>query len=146
MVLMQWVEDLEVHNSTVDGQHRQLVDALNELADAVEAGRGAEQLQLTLDFLVIYADMHFSDEENLMRNGGYPDLEPHIAQHRAFMAKAEDLRAQAAAGFATLDVALLEFLKDWLMNHIMQQDKAFESYLPQEEQWVLGEDGSIIVG
>lgn len=146
MVLMQWVEDLEVHNSTVDGQHRQLVDALNELADAVEAGRGAEQLQLTLDFLVIYADMHFSDEENLMRNGGYPDLEPHIAQHRAFMAKAEDLRAQAAAGSATLDVALLEFLKDWLMNHIMQQDKAFESYLPQEEQWVLGEDGSIEVG
>ena len=146
MVFMQWVEDLEVHNSTVDGQHRQLVDALNELADAVEAGRGAEQLQLTLYFLVIYADMHFSDEENLMRNGGYPDLEPHIAQHRAFMAKAEDLRAQAAAGSATLDVALLEFLKDWLMNHIMQQDKAFESYLPQEEQWVLGEDGSIEVG
>ena len=146
MVLMQWVEDLEVHNSTVDGQHRQLVDALNELADAVEAGRGAEQLQLTLGFFVIYADMHFSDEENLMRNGGYPDLEPHIAQHRAFMAKAEDLRAQAAAGSATLDVALLEFLKDWLMNHIMQQDKAFESYLPQEEQWVLVEDGSIEVG
>ena len=81
-----------------------------------------------------------------MRKGAYPDLEPHIAQHRAFMAKAEDLRAQAAAGSATLDVALLEFLKDWLINHIMQQDKAFESFLPQEQQWVLNEDGTIQAG
>ena len=140
MVFMQWSGELEVHNATVDGQHKQLVDALNELAEAVQAGRGAPKLQPTLDFLVIYADMHFSDEENLMRKGSYPDMEPHVAQHRSFIAKAEDLRAQAASGSATLDVELLDFLKDWLLNHIMKQTRPLRHLTPRtavgiERRW-----------
>ena len=31
MVFMQWSGELEVQNTTVDGQHKKLVDALNEL-------------------------------------------------------------------------------------------------------------------
>ncbi|MBK7415764.1 MAG: hemerythrin domain-containing protein [Dechloromonas sp.] len=71
------------------------------------------------------ARSHFVLEEALMRLHGYPDLEQHIAEHRAFSARLAQLEEQAIRQDVSLHI--IEFIKQWLMNHIGGSD---QSYVP----------------
>ena len=65
--------------------------------------------------------------EALMRLHGYPDLEAHIAAHRAFTAglveiKQRSIREDVSAGMTNM-------LKEWLVGHIGVVDKRYVSHL-----------------
>ncbi|MCB1053002.1 MAG: hemerythrin, partial [Acidobacteria bacterium] len=67
MAYIKWGPDLEIGHSTIDYQHRTLVNRLNDLYDIKQSGKGGEVLlQVVLDELVQYAQYHFATEEKLM--------------------------------------------------------------------------------
>jgi len=59
---------------------------------------------------------HFADEEKI----GLP--EGHLQQHKDLLAVATDLLGKLKSGAATLDDATVDFLKNWLKNHIKSTD------------------------
>ena len=121
--LFVWKNEYCVGHPEIDGQHRQLVDILNKLHEAMLSGRSGEQQARTLDNLVHYTKRHFAAEEKVMKDIGYPAMFAHMKLHQDLTAKVLDFQRKLAAGMSCITIELLQFLKDWLYTHISQSDK-----------------------
>ena len=132
-VVMTWVwsKDLETGNEEIDREHRQLLSAVNRLLEACAAGRGQEELNRIVDFLVQYTQTHFAHEEQLQQRYGYPDYPSHHQYHQAFGKAAEDLarRLKEEGGTAQLASRLNKQLVSWLINHIKMEDAKVARYI-----------------
>lgn len=129
MAYMEWDDSLSVGVPVFDQQHQRLVGYLNELHDAMRAGKGATVLSGILDGLAEYTETHFASEEEAFRKYGYPQTEEHVAEHRGLIEKVHNLQAEASSGKLLISVSVLGFLKDWVTNHISGSDKAYSSFL-----------------
>jgi hemerythrin-like metal-binding protein/PAS domain S-box-containing protein len=122
--LMEWNDSLKTGHGTIDSQHRKLVDMLNRLADAMATGEGRDLCDTVLDELIEYTQTHFAAEEQFMASHNYPKLAQHKAKHEALVKDVLAFKAKCDAGAMNLPISLLQFLKDWLTNHIKGTDKA----------------------
>lgn len=129
MPFMQWSEILIIDGGDVDGQHRQLVDAINAFHDAVAQGQELSLIAGTLDYLGRYSAQHFTHEEQMLGARAYPRIDQHRSQHRLFIDQVSGFRAQLNAGGPGLGHGMAQFLGSWLVNHIMVADKAYAAFL-----------------
>jgi hemerythrin-like metal-binding protein len=88
-----------------------------------------EDMQRVFSELISYTASHFTSEEGLMREAGYPRLTSHHLQHMEFVQRARELHAQLLAGKFTVSMDLLRFLKSWLSEHILGSDQQYAPYL-----------------
>lgn len=123
-----WDDKYKVGVEVVDSQHKQLFDLINELYKAFNEGHAQERITKVMDGLVKYTGYHFREEEALMEQAGYPDLEAHKEKHRKLVAQVMNYQRQLNEGELD-DGALLKFLKEWLSNHIMGVDKFYVSHM-----------------
>ena len=63
MALLQWSDALSVGVVEIDRQHQKLVTMINDLNDAMRAGKGKDALGKTIAELIAYAATHFKTEE-----------------------------------------------------------------------------------
>ena len=77
MALLTWQEKYSVGIKEIDNQHKQLIDMINELNDAMLAKRGKEVLMSVLNKLAAYCVTHFTNEEKMMSTHDYPDFAEH---------------------------------------------------------------------
>jgi len=127
-----WTPGLSVGVEAMDAQHRRLFEQLNVLVAAVRSGRGAEELGRTLDFLDGYVREHFTDEEKLMSDAGYPAVEGHRRLHASFIAELEAVRAGLATAGTDRQILAERLhlsLRDWLLRHIQVEDRAYGEFL-----------------
>ena len=129
MPIFTWSDTYSVGAPGIDAQHKKLFDLINSLHEAMSQGKGKEALGKILDGLMDYTRVHFSDEEKMLEKVNYPDLAIQRTQHAAFVKKISDLQTDYKNGKVTMTLPMMEFLKDWLLNHILKVDKKYESYL-----------------
>jgi hemerythrin-like metal-binding protein len=129
MPFMPWSDSYSVNSTLIDAQHKRLFELVNELHDAMLHGHGKDVIGKTLDATVEYARTHFSEEEKLMEKFHYPELEAHKTMHNAFIQKVYELQTEYRSGQTALSFQVMEFLKDWLNNHILKIDKRYAGYI-----------------
>ena len=98
---------------------------VNQLHDAMKDGKGKQVIGDVLNGLINYTKNHFAAEERLMKAHGYPDYEKHKKEHNQLTLTVLDLQKGYAAGSAPLSQSVMNFLKDWLTNHIQGVDKGY---------------------
>ena len=130
--MFEWKPQYSVNIASIDGQHQNLFRMAEELFASRSAGQGKAVLSKTLDRLVQYTQVHFAHEERLMQAHRYPDLDAHIAEHRALTQKVVAFQSEFETGKALVTVQLLNFLKDWLQHHIAQSDQKYVPFLKKE--------------
>ena len=108
----------------MDDQHGKLFDAINELIEACEQGKGREELQKSLDFLSDYTVKHFFNEEQLLRKHGFSMFDQHRQHHEAFKATVKDFSHKAILqGFSENLVKEVQTkIGSWLIYHIKGED------------------------
>src|SRR5260370_35739339 len=116
--MLEWKTEYAVGIASIDSQQQKLFAIARELYEAMSAGRGKASLALILDRLVQYTSVHFAHEERLMRVYDYPDFLKHKAQHDALTKQVLAFQKEFEAGVASMTVQLLQFLQDWLEDHI----------------------------
>jgi hemerythrin len=129
MTLITWTEEqFGTHISEIDDQHQQLfqlLDALHETLAKDEPDEIGKQLDAFVDLVV----QHFQTEEHLMRENDYPEMATHKAEHDELL----KMCAELLQGFHEQDEKLSQastvFIKEWLMEHVPNFDKAYGSYL-----------------
>jgi hemerythrin len=126
---MQWGPALELGHARIDADHRSLVETLNRLRSAVAQGKGREEIEAVLVFLRDYAVTHFTTEEALMLQHGYPGAPAHFMAHADLVMQMSDLVADFRSGEARLTEALLAFLESWLVDHIQGADRELGAFL-----------------
>jgi hemerythrin-like metal-binding protein len=127
--LFTWNDSYSVKVNLCDAQHQKLFTIMNELADAMRVGKGSRVVSRTIGELLQYTRTHFQQEEALLRKANYPQLGPHQEMHRRFIADVELLDRQTREGHTPNSVAVLNLLRDWLVNHIQKMDKAYSAHL-----------------
>lgn len=126
---IRWTQQLSVGHPGLDEQHRQWLSILNDLAQAVEQGRGPEAVGEALDRLADYTETHFAEEEALFSPTAYPDTEGHREKHEQMRQRLARLRQEQRQGLRFVSLEVLQFLQDWLTEHIMKTDKAYARYI-----------------
>jgi len=129
MPLIRWSDQYSVGVPGLDAQHRQLIDALNELHEAMSAARGQQVLGSLLERLGQYARTHLETEENFLKTHGYPAFAQHKAQHDAYGARVREMQQQLRQGRVAISVSLMAFLKEWWTTHILNADRQYAEFL-----------------
>ena len=78
--------------------------------------------------------VNFYIEEALMQTNGYPGLERQQRQHKHFKSHVAELETSLAESNLTDAKRISTFMKDWLLNHILEEDKAFALYVKIKSQ------------
>jgi hemerythrin-like metal-binding protein len=129
MALITWSPMLAVGVKEIDDQHQKLVALVNQLNDAMHAGKGKEALSPVLNELVRYTAYHFGTEEKLMAKHTYASTTEHKAEHVKFVADVTAFKKKFESGNAMISTEIMNFLRDWLSKHILQTDKKFAKAL-----------------
>lgn len=127
-----WNTDLATGVRQIDLQHQELIDLINELETAHEAGHNDVALADVLPRLTSYAMFHFATEESLMSKTTANTLyvQHHLGEHRLFVDQITSMKKSIDSGDSMQTVAtLLEYLKSWLREHIMKTDKGLATLL-----------------
>ena len=132
MALIEWNENLSVNVDEIDAQHQQLVGLINDLNDAMREKRAKEALGGIIDSLTDYAVRHFSTEENYFEKFEYPETRVHKKEHNNFVEKVAIFKKGFDEGKVLLSIDVIDFLKDWLINHIQGSDKKYGPFLNEK--------------
>jgi hemerythrin len=127
MSYFEWKDSLQIGIKTIDDQHRHLVALIDELHDTATR---PEQYSVpeVLARLRIYATEHFHVEEGYMQAFAYPEFTAHLKEHEGFCAAVQCFEKSYADGSAH-PAELLEFLKSWFTNHILDVDMRMGRFL-----------------
>jgi len=131
MSFIQWKDSMAVEIDEIDTQHMQLVQLINDLYSALSLGKGKQQLNEIFDELFDYAKTHFFSEEKLMFVHGYNGYEEHKKEHERFVDEIKKYKGKFESGDSKTSIEVAQFLKDWLINHIMKTDQQYAPYLQE---------------
>jgi hemerythrin-like metal-binding protein len=131
MALVAWNNSYSVGVKAIDGQHTVLFDILNELHDAMMKGQASTITGPLLKKLVKYTQEHFAAEEKMLEAARYAGLTEHRAKHVELIKQVQEYVAKHDRGEITVNLHLMNFLRDWLSNHIMKVDKEYGPWLNQ---------------
>lgn len=124
-----WTEAMSVGVARIDEQHKRLVEMINELGQAIGAGRGQAAMRDIVGCMRLYAQEHFRTEEEAMGVSRFPGRTSHVSEHDAFIELVQDLEAALDQGGVVSATATWRFLWDWLANHIQGPDKVLGDHL-----------------
>ena len=130
MSYFPWSDEYSVHLRVIDNDHKDLVNTVNALHDAISDGAVRSRIGHIIGNLAQYVDEHFSREEALMETYDYPDLARHKRIHRHLTRTVHAIRIIFAKKPKEIDPnKLLTFLREWLIHHILEEDTKYAPYL-----------------
>lgn len=113
----------------LDGQHRELVAQVNRIAHAIDRKKPAAEINALMDELVRLARDHFTFEEGLMTEYGFPGMEAHAREHRSLLERLANLSAVLHTSNPHKVELVLAFITDWAELHLLQGEKVLGEYL-----------------
>lgn len=113
----------------IDQQHRELLDHVGRLLDAMQKDPSA--VGRALDFLGDYTVSHFDTEERLMEHHAYPGAASHREAHAGFVRTFGRLRFDYDLDGLTEGMSELMggWMVDWLKHHILEMDRALGRFI-----------------
>ncbi len=122
---MKWQNKYCVGISIIDKQHKKLFGFFNKTIDAKKHSDNKEELKEVLEEMTQYALEHFETEEAYMREFDYPECDLHSKEHYHFFNKTLAYFDRVVNGDYHISSELLEYLKQWLVNHIQVSDRQY---------------------
>ncbi len=126
-----WHTSMSTGIPEIDEQHKELVKTLNTLADAMQAGKGKDEIEKMLEFAGQYAQKHFGFEEECFEKYNCPVADLNKQEHAQFVARFTVLMEefQEKGAKFTLIIKIHKELSDWLLQHICEVDTKFYPYV-----------------
>ena len=126
-----WKDSLLIGVPAIDNQHKKLITAIDELMEACTKGQGRDKIGKTLAFVVAYTKEHFTDEEKVQAEHGYPGMIAHKRLHTQFIVTISSLVDDFEKNGPSVALVgkLNKSLVDWLVEHISEEDKKLGDYI-----------------
>ena len=125
MSVIEWKDDYSVGIQEIDEEHKRLITLMNQLNEVIVRGSKKEKIASILTELVDYTRIHFAVEEALMRVVHYKGYNEHKAIHDDITKQVLVFQEKFNSGNHQSATELMNFLVNWLFNHINQVDKKY---------------------
>jgi hemerythrin len=113
--IFKWREEYSTNVKAFDDTHKKLFEKANQLT-----------------FLLEYAEDHFAEEEQLMQKYGFPDLDNHRMKHEYLKKEVLQYKRRFDAGESMDDIDFIKFIKDWIVDHVLTEDRKYGPFLNQK--------------
>ena len=123
--MIRWNKEYNINISIIDVDHKRFVDIVNKAIIAKQGGKSPEEIQEILNEMIQHAKTHFKTEETYMKEFNYPEYQYHIEEHRDFSLRINAYLDRVINGDCNIANEILEYLKQWLINHIQGTDKKY---------------------
>ena len=133
MAELSWCDKYAVGVEAIDDEHKELFEAVRGLESAMARFAEPAEMGVLLNKLSAATAKHFADEEAMMREAKYPGLALHVANHQRLMEKVETFAARHSRSGATVNQHALNFLRDWLLHHIENDDARLGAWLKERK-------------
>ena len=123
---IEWKDEYSVGVEEIDDQHKYFISLLNDLNNAIVAGKSREELKELFRLVPDYAERHFATEEKYFDEFKYEGAAEHKQKHQEL--RDEIKRIAGTEGGREIDFYgnIVYFLKDWLEEHLAQMDQKYE--------------------
>ncbi len=130
---IKWSDELSVDVDHIDDQHKELIAIANELIKAVSLGQKEEILDDILKRLREYTVFHFNSEEELMSQVRYKKRGDHALEHERLKRRVKEYQRTLYKKENLTTKAVLEFIKGWLLKHILTFDRDLARFIHENE-------------
>ncbi len=128
-VFFKWSPKYSVNIKSIDAQHRELVNIVNRLCNAVTRREGNKAIAEILDALTSYTQSHFRLEESLMHEAKFEDYEAHKLEHQQLLQQLDQLCTKHLFEETPIYFEMLTFLKSWLKGHLLGEVGKYSAVL-----------------
>ncbi len=129
MTLLTWSHECIVGVGAIDDQHGILMDTLNDLRAMLLRGADRHDVNLQLERLIDFTQMHFQSEEQLLLQQGFPGINEHRTAHQHLLAKLYAALDQINRENSLHFPSLLAFLPSWYLDHVEKLDQPCGTWL-----------------
>lgn len=127
---LSWKDAYLVGDPLIDAEHRAFFNQANAVMDSLRTGARKDDARLFYESFVKTLEAHFSDEEELMRRIGYPDLDAHRACHDDLLAGAALVERGLKTTVAGDELrAFIRRLLNLLVEHVVAEDMRYRPLL-----------------
>ena len=130
MVLLNWKPEFSVGVESVDYEHQQMIQLINEIYNEMKTRRDMDSIEQFIGDVHFAISAHFALEERLMRESGYEEYEAHKEDHEELLDQLREMMDIFAAdpdkGFSYLQ----DRLADWFEHHFSTFDARLHGKLP----------------
>lgn len=135
MEFLNWDESYSVSIQEFDAHHKELIDLLNDVhqkvfqCEDIEAERNltAETLNNLLEYTI-----SFYCGRNINEKFSYPEYEGHKKETRLLYTRDWRTFAEHKNGGVALSFSVFTILKDWIMIHILVEDKQYSEFFHKQ--------------
>jgi len=127
---LEWKEIYSVENLELDEDHKKIFNCINKIEDNLY-NRESKFFEEIIRDLKEYSLIHFEKEETYMRSIKFNKLEEHILEHKIFTQKILEIE-EKSKDFVLLN-NMLNFIKEWIIAHILGSDKEYQKFLQHSE-------------
>lgn len=124
--MFEFKEEYLIGIEYIDNQHKRLFELANEIYDVLNNEYIADKYDnavVIVNELKDYTKKHFADEEKYMEEIKYKKIFTQKIQHEKFIEKLDNIDIYNLDGeHEEVLFDLLNFLIDWLVNHILECD------------------------
>lgn len=131
--MIEWKKTYSVSSEVLDNQHKTFFGLLDRLESLTTENNYLEGLPLLLNEIVEYTTLHFKTEEDILEKVNYPELEAHKLVHHQikkdiYLKCTQVIEKEPTA----VDIIwLYNYMKDWIKNHILEEDIKYIPYMKQ---------------
>ncbi len=123
--MIEWEDKFSVGISIINEQHKEFIDILNKVIYTKEHNDNIEEIDEVLEEMVNYAHTHFKTEEAYMKEFNYSEYQDHKEEHNRFSTETISCIDKMIKGDYQIANEILEYLKQWLVDHIQGTDKKY---------------------
>lgn len=131
-----WDKAWNIGHAEIDKQHQDWIEIFNSLEDAFLNGSISNMEELKkemLEELNEYTNYHFKTEERVMDENDYPEAATHWRLHKDFKNLVNQKIIEFREEGSILGSQLLLLMKNWLVSHIITEDRKLVTFLESKE-------------
>ena len=126
-----WRNEMSVENDLIDQDHRYLLCLFNSI-ELILSDKGlSDHLPFYFDQLLEYTQFHFDREEKIQIKSNYPGAYEHKLKHKEIIQRLEEVTEAIRNGDSGVKDNLVELVREWVIDHVVQADKEMTSHLRQ---------------
>lgn len=126
-----WNDSLNIGIPLLDLQHKQLIDQMDKLLEAMGSQKETQELKSILGFLNMYVNNHFSYEQSCMELYKCPVSCQNKMAHTKFLKTLEEVQWQLGRkeNIDQISIKIKRELLDWFVSHIKSIDTRLTPYV-----------------